>query len=246
MPTERKKKPSSNPSNGSTSACTSWRYSESDSRTPPRNAPSDVDSPAAWAREAVPATMNRARALNTSGVRAPPMTRKAGRIRNRPPTRMTAIAATASPTSSHGSRSGWLPPASSGTAATIGMKARSWNSSTEKVSRPERWPSRFRSASIGRTMAVEDSASPAPSTVAAAQVAPNQCAAAASTAAVTTTCAVPSPNTARRITQSRCGRTSSPMRNSNITMPSSETPAIASTSVTSRSPDGPISAPPTR
>ena len=44
------------------------------------------------------------------------------------------------------------------------------------MSRPERWPSRFRSASIGSTMAVEDSASPAPSTVAAAQGAPNQCA----------------------------------------------------------------------
>ena len=79
--------------------------------------------------------------------------------------------------------------------------------------------SRSRSASIGSTIAVDDIASPAPSTIAPCQATPTACASAASAAPVITTCAVPRPNTARRITQSRCGRTSRPIRNSSITTP---------------------------
>ncbi len=50
MPTDMKKQPSSSPSNGSISACNSCRYSELDSRTPARKAPSDMDRPARLAR----------------------------------------------------------------------------------------------------------------------------------------------------------------------------------------------------
>ena len=48
----------------------------------------------------------------------------------------------------------------------------------------------------------------------------------------------PSPNTARRITHSRRGRSSSPIRNSSMTTPRPAILAISPTSVTSRSPSG--------
>ncbi len=102
MPTDMKKKPSSSPSNGSMSACNSCRYSESDSSTPAMNAPSDMDSPASLARKAVPTTMSRAVAVNTSGVRAPPIRRNTTGTRNRPPIRMVATVPTASITERHG------------------------------------------------------------------------------------------------------------------------------------------------
>ena len=166
MPTEMKKKPSSRPSNGSISACSSWRYSDSDSSTPAMKAPSDGDRPATVASEAAPATMSSATVVNTSGVFAPPTARNSGGSRKRPPIRMTAMTAAARATSSQGRRSGRASPASSGTSATSGMNARSWNSSTANASRPARLVSRSRSASIGSTIAVDDIARPAPSTTA--------------------------------------------------------------------------------
>ena len=126
------------------------------------------------------------------------------------------------------------------------MNAKSWNSSTANPSRPARLCNKSRSASIGSTIAVDDIASPAPSTAAPAHGTPAPCASAASTAPLTTTCAEPSPNTARRITQSRRGRSSSPIRNSSMTTPSDAISAIWSTSVTSRRPDGPIATPASR
>ena len=80
MPTEMKKNPSSSPSNGAMSASSSLRYSDPDSSTPAMNAPSDGDSPAAEASNAVPVTMSNATVVNTSGVLAPPMARNSGRI----------------------------------------------------------------------------------------------------------------------------------------------------------------------
>ncbi len=246
MPTEMKKKPSSRPSNGSISACNSWRYSLPDSSTPARKAPSDMDSPAALASAAAPTTVSRARVVNISGVRAPPMARNAGRMRNRPPIRMATIAPPPRATSSQGTWSGTSAPPSSGTRATSGIKARSWNSSTAKASRPAGVPSRSRSASIGSTMAVEDMARPVPSTAAPAHAMPAVWASAASTAAHTATWAVPRPNTARRMTHRRCGRSSSPIRNSSMTTPSSDTWAMSLRSVTRRSPDGPMATPASR
>ncbi len=81
MPTEMKKNPSSSSSNGAISASSSWRYSDPDSSTPAMKAPSDGDSPAAETSSAVPVTMNNATAVNSSGVRAPPMARNSGGTR---------------------------------------------------------------------------------------------------------------------------------------------------------------------
>ena len=58
--------------------------------------------------------------------------------------------------------------------------------------------------------------------------------------------AVPIPNTVRRMTHSRCGRSSSPIRNSSMITPRLAMLAMASTLVTSRNPSGPIATPATR
>ena len=79
MPIEMKKKPSSRPSKGSTSTCSSCRYSDSERITPAANAPSDIGRPASCATTAAPATMSSAVAVNTSPVRTPPTRRNSGR-----------------------------------------------------------------------------------------------------------------------------------------------------------------------
>ena len=66
MPTAMKKSPSSRPLNGSTSASSSWRNSESASSTPARNAPSDIDRPIASITSAATITTSSAAAVNTS------------------------------------------------------------------------------------------------------------------------------------------------------------------------------------
>ena len=66
MPTAMKKSPSSRPLNGSMSASSSWRNSESASSTPARNAPSDIDSPIFSMISAEPTTSSSAAAVKTS------------------------------------------------------------------------------------------------------------------------------------------------------------------------------------
>ncbi len=245
MPTDMKKKPSSRPSNGSTSACSSCRYSDSASTTPAAKAPRDRGRPAAPASAAAPTTISSAVAVNSSRVRAPPMALKIGRSRKRPASRIAPMAPT---TFRIDSQMGvaLCSPARIGTKAIRGMEARSWNSRTEKLSRPEARVNSPRSASKGRTMAVDDRASPKPSMAAPAHGAPVRWAMPENTAPVTSIWAEPSPNTERRMAQIRARRSSRPMMNSSIKTPSSLMSAMLVTSVTSRRPDGPIRTPATR
>ena len=128
-----------------------------------------------------------------------------------------------------------------------GMKARSWNSSTAKASRPAGVASRSRSASIGSTIAVEDSARPKPITTAVAPGDAGQCRARpASTAAVTTTCAAPSPSTERRMTHKRGRAQLQADQEQQHDDAELGDLAICSTSVTRRSPAGPMTRPATR
>ena len=69
IPTVMKNKPSNNPLNGSMSASSAWRYSDSDSSTPARNAPRAMESPMCSRSRAVPSTTSNARAVNTSRTR---------------------------------------------------------------------------------------------------------------------------------------------------------------------------------
>ncbi len=137
-------------------------------------------------------------------------------------------------------------PASSGTRAISGTEAMSWNSSTEKASRPEVRASSLRSASNGSTIAVEDRVRPSPRMAAPGRGAPAMIASPVSRAPVTATWAAPKPNTERRIDQMRGRRSSRPMMNSNIRTPSSLISEMLATSVTSLKPEGPIRAPATR
>src|SRR4051812_12939353 len=81
IPTEMKNKPNSNPLNGSMSASSSCRYSESASSTPARNAPSDMDNPTDVISSDVPMTTSNAAAVNISWMPAAEMTCSTGRNR---------------------------------------------------------------------------------------------------------------------------------------------------------------------
>ena len=113
------------------------------------------------------------------------------------------------------------PKAKSGTSAMSGIAARSWNSSTEKASRPCRVVSSPFSSSTCSAKAVEDSESASPMKSACAKGSPSAMPITARTAAVTASCAVPSPKIAERMAHSRTGRSSSPITNSSITTPNS-------------------------
>ncbi len=78
-------------------------------------------------------------------------------------------------------------PARIGTRAMSGIEARSWNSSTAKLSRPEVRANNPRSDISGRTMAVEESARPKPRMPAPTQGAPKRCARTVNAAPVTPT-----------------------------------------------------------
>ena len=246
IPTAMKNSPSSSPLNGSRSASSSWRNSLSASSTPARKAPSDIESPANLANSEVAITTSSAAALNTSATWIRATTRSAGRSRIRPPPMIT----TARIRNSFSSARPQAPCAaavscgtSSGSTASTGSTARSWNSRMPKAARPCWVFSCLRSASTCRTSGVEDSDRPNPMIAAVTGGCPSPQAAAPRAAAHEKTCAAPRPNTLRRITHSRVGCSSRPMMNSSSTMPNSETCARRPTSPMRFSPHGPIARP---
>ena len=93
MPTAMKNRPSSRPLNGSIAASISWRYSDSASSTPPRNAPSAIDRPACSKASAITSTSSSAKAVKISRSRVRAMWRNTGRARRRPPPSVTTITA---------------------------------------------------------------------------------------------------------------------------------------------------------
>jgi len=101
-----------------------------------------------------------------------------------------------------------------------GTTARSWNNRIAKLVRPVTVLSRFSSDNTWITTAVEDIAKARPITPALIRLYPRRMATPASTAAQSTTCREPRPNTNRRITQSRSNDSSRPIINSSSTTPS--------------------------
>lgn len=81
MPTAMKNSPSSRPLNGSMSASTSWRYSESASSRPAMKAPSAIDSPAASISSVDTITSSRLVAVKISLLPEDATTRNTGRSR---------------------------------------------------------------------------------------------------------------------------------------------------------------------
>ncbi len=94
---------------------------------------------------------------------------------------------------------------------------------------------------------VAESASATPATSAARQLnRPVASASPAIAAAVSASCATPSPKMARRIAKRRDNSSSSPIRNSSITTPSSATVRMLSGVLNRRKPNGPMITPATR
>ena len=122
------------------------------------------------------------------------------------------------------------PEAKSGTSAISGMAARSWNSSTEKASLPWRLLISPFSSSNCSAKAVDDSDKASPTNSASRLVRPTASPIAASTIAVATSWAEPSPKIAERMAKSLTGRSSSPITKSSITTPNSAKWKMFSTS----------------
>jgi hypothetical protein len=135
---------------------------------------------------------------------------------------------------------------SSGTTASSGMVATSWKSRMPNAARPWGRVSSFFSARVCIANAVEESASAAPTMPASAGVAPKANASPPTIAPVAATWTVPTPKTAPRIFQRRLGWSSSPMRKSRSTTPSSAKCSVASTSFAKPRTDGPTSTPAAR
>lgn len=116
------------------------------------------------------------------------------------------MTATMSPTCSSGLRAeGVEATPSRGMSASAGMAATSWKSRMAKALRPCEVPSSFFSPSSCVAKAVEDMARPTPIATPAAGLSPRATATPPITSAERPTCALPRPNTALRIFQSRLG-----------------------------------------
>ena len=109
------------------------------------------------------------------------------------------------------------PPAMAPSAKTIGTNARSWNNSSAKALRP----SGPVVPVIGRTSAVEDSASAIASAAVAGTPTPTASSAAPIAAPDASSCMPPATNTAPRIAQRRRKDSSSPIEKSRSTIPTS-------------------------
>ena len=145
MPTAMKNSPSSRPLNGSISASSACRYSDSASSTPARKAPSAIDRPTACISSAVTTTVSSVIAVKASRMPLAATSRSSRLSSSRPPITTAASTATtlAMPSAMSVPLAPSMPPPSRGTSASIGIAARSWNSSTEKAARPCRavsWP----------------------------------------------------------------------------------------------------------
>ena len=124
---------------------------------------------------------------------------------------------------------------------------RSWSSRIENARSPNGVRSRPADWSIGRTCAVDDSASGSPSATAAAVENPASAATTpASAAPHSTTWSRPKPKMSFLSFHNRDGLSSSPTRNSSKVMPSSATPSLDSASPVRCSTCGPTTAPATR
>ena len=244
MPTAMKKSPSSKPLNGSMSVSSSRRYSLSASSTPARNAPSAIDSPTACISAAVATTSSSDAAVKISGVSLRAIQRNAGRSSKRPPSTIAAMTpiAFAAPSQPPPSLA-CGPKASNGTSARIGIAATSCSSATLKMLCPELVPSRLRSASTPRPIAVDDIARPKAPTTASRQSAPAATPTAAISAAEPSSCTLPQPKIGLRSDHRRRGSSSSPTRKSISTTPNSANRSISFGSVTSCNPHGPMRMP---
>jgi hypothetical protein len=159
-------------------------------------------------------------------------------MKNTPATALTAMA-----TRVQKGSSAFSTVPRNGTSAISGIAAMSWNSSTANAERPVGVGSSLRSVIAWIAIAVDESASARPATSAACHGRPSARKAAPRTTPHSAICIEPPPKTSLRMASSRRGSSSRPITNSIRTTPSSAMRSMAWTSMMSRSPQGPMSAP---
>ena len=127
-----------------------------------------------------------------------------------------------------------------------GTTIRSWASNTPITSRPwGAWSSRRSTSNLDST-AVDDIATAPPSAKPGCQESPANIASPVTTAIVTSTCAIPKPNTVLRIVNRRATENSNPIENIRKTTPNSAKVLAAFTFFSRESACGPISNPTSR
>ncbi len=239
MPTATKNRPMRTRFSGATLTSTWWRKSEAASIMPSRNPPMAMDRPATSMTRAAPRTASstitpsaavdwaRAVHVSTSG------------STYRPTTATPATAAAPAAPSSHNGPSGFgaATADSSGTAINSGTAARSCMSRTANAPLPWSLATSPFSSRVCMTIAVEESARPNPTTMAAfGEMSASASRAPARMAPVTRICREPSPRSRRRMDHSLLGRISRPMVNMNSTTPISATARSSSTWVVRTTP----------
>ena len=200
--------------------------------------------------------------MNTSRRRTRAMARNAGRTRKRPASTTTATAPSTASVCAHAGRpviqvaAACDPPAcapsgardaSSGKTASIGITAMSWKSSTAIDACPPAGLSRSFSASVCRTIAVEESESVMPIAKAAGTRTPSAMAMPATATVVMSTCSPPMPRIGARRRHKRSGSSSRPITKSIMTTPNSATCIMSCPSAPRKPrPKGPIAVPASR
>ncbi len=255
IPTVMKNSPSSTSWKGRMSVPTWWRYSVSDTSTPAMKAPSANDSPASSVSQASPSVTSSRLSMNSSS-----LLRRATRVSHQrmtrcPPTSSTPTSSTAFSKARPRASSSWSgEEPRAGISTSSGTTARSWNSRMPSTRRPCSLSSSPRSDSSLTTMAVLLMARVPPSASAdcqpICQTPPasrdSASKAAVNTAADTTTCSSPSPNTCRRMARSLGRLNSKPMVNIRNTTPNSPRWRTPSELLVSASACGPIRMPAAR
>ncbi len=135
---------------------------------------------------------------------------------------------------------------SSGSSASIGMTAMSWNSRIANTAWPPLFCSAPRSVSGCSASAVEESASAMPATMPMRRLTPASQATVAISAIEPSTCETPSVSRRARMFHRRLGSSSRPMTKSRNTTPSSAMWRTSSTLSTSFRPKGPMAMPANR
>ena len=214
---------------------------------PATNAPNASDRPASSVTYASPSVTNNTLSTNSSEDLPRATMWNQRRIhfcpRNSTTPSTTVALSKAIPTSMAMSAAGW-PRA--GITISNGTTIKSWASSTPITSRPcGAWSSR-RSTSSFESTAVDDIATAPPKANPGCQANPANMASPVTTAIVTSTWAMPKPNTILRIVNRRATENSRPIENIRKTTPNSASVLAAFTFLSSDNACGPMSKPTSR
>ena len=212
---------------------------------PARNAPSAIDRPSTCVSQAVNSTITRARVTNSSGERAAATSWNSRgstqRLASSKPINSSTALPRVRPSSTY--QTPLLSEVRAGNRVSSNTATRSWNSKTPMAFWPWLLKISPRLLSSRLTMAVDDSARPAPSTRATASGTSSTIRIPPSNAVLASTCKPPRVNTTCRSASMRGRENSRPRVNSRNTTPSSARCGRSAELFTQLKAFGPISRP---